>query len=753
VDTSQRLATAPCTVANAVAFCLRSEARLQDVAASARPERAWVSWSDVMREVFVCGRALCHVLSLFALLLGTATSALAQITQVSTYSFSNESSGRFTTITPGPRTFSAQAGSDFGVSVVVTDTSASGIAPWTFTFVAPNDLPLTPGQYARAVQLGGVGRRPEDAGFSVTGSVWSCWYAVGEFTVLEIEYGVRGAVTRFSANLRIQCGSQGSVLVASVRFNASPRPAHRVSVSTAGTGGGPVVGIPRGLHCGANCSVLREEGLFTILEPTPATSSAFSWSGDADCSDGVILNGDTVSCAVTYEPCRVTLSQTALTFESIAGGQQRVELAANGPNCRWEARSAAPWISVTASQGKGPARVTLSVSAHTSSWRPRTGTVNIGGQLLTVTQQGPRPTYQLPSTLDVGPGGGTTNLVFTSNVPDPPWSAASQTPWVSVLASGGTTTVPVTVTRNPSATSARIGTIEVAGQTVQIIQRANAVPGEPTHVSVRVRAGRAQFIWRPPTTGGDATSYRIEAGLERGATAVVFAAASAPFDLVGVPDGRFFVRVRGVNEFGTGVASDDYVLEVRRGMNPPDPPINVRLSTSQNDRVSSMNLSWNEAEGGGVPDVYLIEVGSTPGTADFGQFAVGRATRFESPFFPGRLFISVRAGNGAGYGRASDQRLSGSATRLTQPLTLTASTIGSTVIFNWADGNPWDSATRFRLTVGRAPGVTEFVFDTADASPAAAFSGVPPGRYYVRVHGREGTFLGPASNEVYIHVR
>jgi hypothetical protein len=44
------------------------------------------------------------------------------------------------------------------------------------------------------------------------------------------------------------------------------------------------------------------------------------------------------------------------------------------------------------------------------------------------------------------------------------------------------------------------------------------------------------------------------------------------------------------------------------------------------------------------------------------------------------------------------------------------------------------------------------VAETPSAATVISFSGVPPGRYYVRVRGVNGQGVGPVSNEVRVTV-
>jgi hypothetical protein len=660
--------------------------------------------------------------------------------------------------TPAHGTFTAVARPDMGIEVVFRYTQSTRWPGWRFVFVAPFDAPLTPGRYNGVGHVASTSRRQDEPGMFVDRLPYEPWCDVrGDFTVLEVEYGPRGTVTRFAVNFRLQCTSDTDFLVGSVRFNATPRPTQQVSVTTGGSGGGAVASIPSGLSCGAACTMAREDGLFTVLVPTPLTGRGFTWTGDSDCRDGVLLDGGSASCQLTYEPCAFSLDATSVAMDTGDLAYGRVRVTANGPACAWtiDRGSSAAWLfaGTTTASPVGSQNVTLQ-TLRTNSSQPRSSTIRLAGQVLTVTQPGLTPTFAVTNAITAGAAGGQQFVTITSNVIDPPWTATSTADWVVVPAAGLTPSVPVTVLRNPTRVP-RVASLVIAGQTVLVTQGANGVPGEPTGLTATVQHGAARFRWHAPQTEGDASSYRLEAGLSRGTTVATFAASEPTLDLAGVPDGRFFIRVRGINEFGVGVASDDYVLEVRGGLNPPDPPTSFQVTS-----WAPLRLSWAAPPGGGPVEGYVLVAGSRSGASDFAQVPLGLATSFalESPP-AGTYFLSVRAVNRAGTSRPSDERLrqSSSYGPPGHPVDLTAAVSGTTVTFTWKKNESiWSQPSSYRLAVGASPGRTDLTVDTRFSyQTSLAFAGVPPGRYYVRVHGisSSGDTIGPASNEVYVHVR
>ena len=86
-----------------------------------------------------------------------------------------------------------------------------------------------------------------------------------------------------------------------------------LTVIKAGTGSGTVISsnVP-GINCGADCSELYSTGRKVTLTPTAAADSVFSgWSGDADCSDGMVtMMNAPKTCIATFTGLPQTLTVT-----------------------------------------------------------------------------------------------------------------------------------------------------------------------------------------------------------------------------------------------------------------------------------------------------------------------------------------------------------------------------------------------------------------------------------------------------------
>ncbi|MEZ5287743.1 MAG: fibronectin type III domain-containing protein [Vicinamibacterales bacterium] len=291
--------------------------------------------------------------------------------------------------------------------------------------------------------------------------------------------------------------------------------------------------------------------------------------------------------------------------------------------------------------------------------------------------------------------------------------------------------------------------------TIQVNAPLQAPPAEPVALTAVVVNGNAQFTWQRPPTGWIAHRYRLEAGVGPGTTLAAFETTGEmpALQLSGVPAGRFFVRVRGINESGLGLASDEIELLIGPGgTSPPGPPLDVAATVTG----STLSMTWSLPSPVGALDGYVLEAGSAPGASDVAVLPLGATPLFTYDGVPpGFYFLRVRARNQAGVGPASSELMivvGGVPAPPGAPQSLGATVTGSLVRLAWtapASGTP----TLYRIEAGSRPGLSDLaVALTSAASVEATFALVPPGRYYVRVRAVNGAGSGLASNEVRVVV-
>jgi hypothetical protein len=177
-------------------------------------------------------------------------------------------------------------------------------------------------------------------------------------------------------------------------------------------------------------------------------------------------------------------------------------------------------------------------------------------------------------------------------------------------------------------------------------------PGAPSTFVGTVNGRTISLGWLPPSTGGNVRQYRIQTGSAPGQSDLAnigTGTTSTVFSISGVPDGEYWVRVRGENEIGVGPASNELHLVVSTGTQrpctvPPTTPSEVHFSI----RDSAITLTW--APSAGSPTSYVVEAGSRSGGTDIVVTDLGRTdTSFVAPNVPrGTYFVRLRARNACG---------------------------------------------------------------------------------------------------------
>ncbi|MBI4844423.1 MAG: InlB B-repeat-containing protein, partial [Nitrospirae bacterium] len=103
----------------------------------------------------------------------------------------------------------------------------------------------------------------------------------------------------------------------------------QLSLTSIGTGSGAVISSPAGINCGGDCTESYAYNTSVTLTAAPATGSTFAgWSGDADCSDGIVTMDAARNCTATF-----TLSTYALTVNKNGTGSGTVTSSPAGINC------------------------------------------------------------------------------------------------------------------------------------------------------------------------------------------------------------------------------------------------------------------------------------------------------------------------------------------------------------------------------------------------------------------------------------
>jgi hypothetical protein len=103
-----------------------------------------------------------------------------------------------------------------------------------------------------------------------------------------------------------------------------------LTVTKSGNGTGTVTSNPAGIECGGDCSESYNFNTVVTVTPTADAGSVFSgWSGDADCSDGVVAMNADKSCTATFSKrLNVTAANGGETWHR--GSKQTIRWTSSG---------------------------------------------------------------------------------------------------------------------------------------------------------------------------------------------------------------------------------------------------------------------------------------------------------------------------------------------------------------------------------------------------------------------------------------
>ena len=215
-------------------------------------------------------------------------------------------------------------------------------------------------------------------------------------------------------------------------------------------------------------------------------------------------SASTVSNTFEYASvsCSYGVSPTSAAPGSAGGAASLTMTTTSG--CSWTAASNASWLTITGgASGSDSGTVSYTAAVNTAT-SPRTGTLTVAGQTVTITQSAAACGFSVsPTSAAPGSAGGTANIAVTTTS-GCSWTAASNAGWLTIAggASGSDSgTVNYTTAVN-TATSPRTGTLTVAGQTVTITQSAAACGYSVSPLSATPGSAGGADSLSVTTTGG-----------------------------------------------------------------------------------------------------------------------------------------------------------------------------------------------------------------------------------------------------------
>jgi len=206
------------------------------------------------------------------------------------------------------------------------------------------------------------------------------------------------------------------------------------------------------------------------------TTVRVSFEFTTDGSDPTIFRLDDISLmATTGVPCTYSLSPYSYTCPtSAATVYNNISSVITQTGCDWytTVTSGSSWLA-TSSYGSGNGNISIYVDQNTSP-NSRNGTIDINGQILTITQPG-TCTYSLSQnnyTCANASANTLNNIVTVTTQNGCNWAATvtSGNSWLSTTSSGvGSGALSISVLQNTTGSS-RNGTININGQTLNINQ-------------------------------------------------------------------------------------------------------------------------------------------------------------------------------------------------------------------------------------------------------------------------------------------
>jgi exo-beta-1,3-glucanase (GH17 family) len=275
-------------------------------------------------------------------------------------------------------------------------------------------------------------------------------------------------------------------------------------------------------------------------------------------------------------------------------------------------------------------------------------------------------------------------------------------------------------------------------------------PTRPLNFSSAFAGTTATFRWTPPLIG-PILAYQLEAGTVAGASNVAvlrMPPTASSLMVPGIPAGTFFVRLRALSPYGMSEASNEVMLTYPTSIATPHAP--TGLSGTGFDE--SVALSWQASPTGGIADSYVLEAGMRPGETVASIPFRAQACFAQNGVPPGTYYVRVRASNAAGVSPASNEVAVVVGTPVPgAPSNLAVVTgPGGSVALTWVRPTSGGNPTGYAIEAGSASGLSNLVQMPVGASTSFSASGVPPGRYFVRVRAVNRGGLSPASNEVIV---
>jgi WD40 repeat protein len=239
----------------------------------------------------------------------------------------------------------------------------------------------------------------------------------------------------------------------------------RADLPASGGGGSVSVSAPSG--CG--WKAVSHVSWLNITSGSTGTGNGTvnyqTTTGGNDLTGLIVVAEQTFTVHLGNPSCKYTVSSDGTSF-SPGGGTGTLGVS-TATGCGWDAVSNAGWITITRFTSGGS--IIYSVAANAGP--PRSGTITIAGQTVTINQVTDPCSYSVTANLtsyDSNGGSGFASVTATNHCP---WTASTDADWITLGATSGSGNTTDTYFVNGNATTgSRTGHINIAGQTITISQ-------------------------------------------------------------------------------------------------------------------------------------------------------------------------------------------------------------------------------------------------------------------------------------------
>jgi phage baseplate assembly protein gpV len=261
----------------------------------------------------------------------------------------------------------------------------------------------------------------------------------------------------------------------SCTYSVSP-----TSVSAPSTGLNSSIAVTTGSSCA--WTPASTVAWITITSGGMSGLGSFNFSVAANATTSprtgtMTVGGQTVTVDQAAGSCTYSVSPTSVSAPST--GLNSSIAVTTGSSCAWTPASTVAWITITSGGMSGLGSFNFSVAANATT-SPRTGTMTVGGQTVTVNQAAGSCTYTVTPTTVSAPSTGLNGPISVTTGSSCAWTATSSVAWITVTSGmSGSGVANYSVAAN-GGSSARTGTLTVAGQTVTVNQSAPTPPAPST---------------------------------------------------------------------------------------------------------------------------------------------------------------------------------------------------------------------------------------------------------------------------------